>query len=136
MAYLNENTETIDPSALRDVVNTESATIAAGSLVKGSYGAALLPTAISSTVIAVTREDIAAGKRGRAANRGLLPVLAGSGGYSAGDRLMPEANTGKAIPWAASTGNNATVIGIAHTAAAADALGLVEFYGSGAMGQG
>mgnify|MGYP001555341396 CR=1 FL=1 len=139
MAFTYELTETIDPSALRDIVNNTGADIGPSLLVTGSYDAASLPAAVSDPVIAVTR-DTAKGTgtnlHGRAAIRGLLQVTAGSGGFTKGQRLMPEANTGKAIPWTVAGGSNATIIGIAQQTVAANAVGLVEFNATGQFGQG
>lgn len=137
MAFTYESTETIDPAALRDIVSAEgSATISQGMVVTGTYGAATRPAAVSDAPIAIARQDIAAGTRGRAAVRGLIPVLAGTGGFTAGDRLMPEAATGKLITWTASTGSNASIVGVAHQTVAANALGLAEINCTGALGQG
>ncbi len=137
MAFSYDNTETVDPAAQRNYLSAEgSSTISTGLLMTGSYDAATLPAAASDPIIGVAREDIAAGKRGRGAIRGLFPVVAGTGGWTKGARLMPEAATGKAIAWTASTGANATIIGIAQTTTAANATGLAELNLTGALGQG
>jgi len=136
MAYTPEFTEVIDPAALRTIVNSSVADIGPNLLLTGDYATGALPAAISDPIIGVTRATIYAGKGGRTAVRGFMAIYAGSGGVTKGQRVMPEAATGKVIPWSASAGANATVVGIAHTTASANGLCMVEFNCTGQLSQG
>ena len=124
-----------DERKLRTGYNATGSDYALGLALTGSYGACTVPTAKTDPIVGVTRAIMKAGYQGSLATSGLELVLAGTGGFSKGQRLMPEANTGKAIPWSAAAGANATILGIAQSDAAEGALGLCEL-GVGAMGQG
>lgn len=124
------------PEGLRAAKNSTGSDIAANRFVTGHYGAATLPAAITDKVIGATRNDgLKNGAYGSIATRGLVEVTAGVGGVTAGDRVGPEAATGKALTVAPGAGANAAVAGIAHSTAAADALCMVEL-GMGSMMQG
>lgn len=137
MAFAYDSTtEIVRESDLRDGYNGTGSDIASASIVAGYSGAVTLPAATTAIIYGVSRQIIKDGKHGSVAKSGLVQVLAGTGGYSAGQRLMPEANTGKAIPWTAAAGVNASILGVAQTSAAANATGLVELAGPGIIAQG
>lgn len=133
---------------LSSAFNNSGSDIAPYLLVTGTEDAATLPQNISDVVIGVTRNSgrnqgsstdygIKNGYRGSIGIEGRFPVTAGSGGWTAGQRLMPETGgTGRAIPWAPSGGSNATIIGIAVTTVSAGQVGPVEFEAKGGFGQG
>lgn len=129
-------TEAPDYHRLRAVKNAGSSAIAKGLIVKGDETAVALPTAVTQPCLGVVYEEIEASGYGTVAMGGRVPCTAGTGGVTKGDRVMAEANTGKGIPWSASAGDNAAVIGIAQTTAAANYDFTIELSGPGITAQG
>lgn len=116
--------------------NASGSTIPAYRCVQGSRSSIALAAGITAVPFGITAQDIADGERGDIANDGEIIATAGSGGVTAGQRLMPEAGgTGKLVPWSASAGANATVVGLCMQTAAADELFTVK-WGVAAIGQG
>ena len=105
-------------------------------VVVGVVDSITLPAAIDDPIWGVTVETIKAGVRGDVQRDGVALVRAGAGGFAAGNRLMPEAASGRAIPFAAGAGVNASYLGLALTTTAEDQLGEVDLAGPGASRQG
>lgn len=124
------------PEGRRDGYNATGTDIPANLCVVGSYAAIALPAANTDLFVGVTRSLATNGYRTSLCNRGIVPVIAGSGGVTAGQRLTMEAATGKVVPLAPATGVNQTLVGWATTTAAANATALVELAGPGAQIQG
>ena len=91
---------------------------------------------MTNAVYGLTRSTIKASSYGGVLLRGKGVLTAGTGGVTKGDRIAPEANTGKGITWAPATGVNASVAGVACSTAAADADFEIELLGPGAIAQG
>lgn len=124
------------PEGLRSGYNGTGTDIGANLFVTGKYSAVTLPGAITAPVIGVTRNaGITDKKYGSIATRGLVLVKVGSGGVTAGQRVGPDASTGRAIPVAPGSGVNAAVAGVCHTTQSEDEYTLVEL-GVGSMMQG
>ena len=105
-------------------------------LVTGQEDSIALPSAVTNAVYGLTRSTIKASSYGGVLLRGKGVLTAGTGGVTKGDRIAPEANTGKGITWAPATGVNASVAGVACSTAAADADFEIELLGPGAIAQG
>lgn len=131
MTILRERIDT--PVAAFNNTNDD---IPAKRLVTGTDAAVTLPAATTDAVFALTRETLKSKAYGGTLMRGRGICTAGTGGVTAGQRIMPEANTGKGIPWAPAGGANASVAGTAMTTAAADADFEIELLGPGAIAQG
>lgn len=140
MTILYKNREIPAQDGLRSGLNATVSTIGANLCVTGHDESIALPTAITDTCFGVTRQSIAAGLRGSIGKRGRFIATAGVGGVTAGVRLMHEiissAGTGKLIPWAPSSGANATVVATSVTAASADGEFEAEFDGINNIAQG
>lgn len=123
-----------DPKCIEGA-NGTGATIPAFRAVKGAPAGILLPTAITDGCWGITTADVPDQTRGDVQYAGVAIYQAGTGGVTAGDRLVPEANTGKLITWAPGAGVNASIMGIAHLTTPADGFGEI-LLGVGAIGQG
>lgn len=129
-------TEAPEYDRLRAVKNAGGTAIAKGRIVKGDETAVALPTATTQPCYGVVYETVAASGYGTVAIGGRVTCTAGTGGVTKGDRIMAEANTGKGITFTASTGVNASVVGIAQTTAAADYDFTIELTGPSVTAQG
>ena len=116
--------------------NGTGSEIPAKRLVTGQEDSIALPSAVTNAVYGLTRHAIKASSFGGVLLRGKGILTAGVGGVTKGDRIAPEANTGKGITWAPAQGANASVVGVAQTTAAADADFEIELLGPGAIAQG
>lgn len=98
----------------RTGLNATGNAIAAFTFVTGSEASVTTPTATTQPIFGVARHPIPAGQRGNllAAN-GRAILLVGATPVAAGQEVMPEANTGCAIPYVASSGN--ALGGVANT---------------------
>ncbi len=110
--------------------------IAAKRLVTGQEDSLALPAAVTNPIYGLTRSTIKASSFGGILLRGKGVLTAGVGGVTKGDRIAPEAATGKGITWAPAAGANASIAGIAQSTAAADADFEIELLGPGAIAQG
>ena len=121
MAYTNDYYEI--PKRIQAVLNATGGTdIAPYLLIGGTEAAATLPTGSSSTVMGVSRKQgstagvaygIKTGYYGDIGVLGRFPLTAGSAGWTAGDRLMPESGgTGRGVTITSITaGTNVTYVG-------------------------
>lgn len=115
--------------------NSTGSTIAAYLLVQGNQTSIALAAGITAVPFGITQQEIPDGTRGDIGDGGVIIGTAGSGGVTAGQRVMPEAGgTGKLVPWSAASGANATIVGEARQSAAADQLFAVKW--QPALGQG
>ena len=105
-------------------------------VVVGPVDAVAPPAASDDPIWGLVANTIKAGDRGDIQVAGVGLARAGTGGYAAGQRLMPEPGTGRALPFAAAPGTNASLIGTALTTTPEDQLGEVELAGPGASRQG
>lgn len=129
-------TEAPAVDGLRAAKNTGVSAIPAKRLVKGGEQAIALPTATTDPCYGVTYTEAPAGGYGTVATRGRVVLTAGAGGVTKDQRIMPEANTGKGIPWSAGAGVNAGMAGIAQTTAAQDLDFVIELSAPGIVSQG
>ena len=95
-----------------------------------------LPAGIDSMILGATTRIIKAGEWGDiAAAPGSIIPLKNTGGVTKGDRLMPQTD-GTVATWAASTGVNATVCGIAQETKATTLVGECQLAAPGTSRQG
>jgi hypothetical protein len=118
------------PESLRDGLNSTGSTIVAKRIVTGQADAISLPGADTDAVYGVTRGDVKDKAHGSIMVRGKAIITAGTGGVTKGQRIKPEAATGKGITW----GSAKSIVGVAMTTAAADADFECELLGPGATG--
>jgi hypothetical protein len=127
------------PEALRDGLNASGGAIATKRFVTGHQDSISLPAANTDAVFGVLRgqglaapnTNIANNVRASVMIRGKAILTAGVGGISAGQRVMPEAATGKGIAWT----SGKSVGGVAQTDAVADADFEIELTGPGSTAQ-
>jgi predicted RecA/RadA family phage recombinase len=95
-----------------------------------------LPTGIDAPIEGVTMNVIKAGEWGDivVAAGSIVPVK-NTGGITAGDRLMPQTD-GTVATFSASSGSNASVVGIAQYTAATGVVEEMLFTAPGASRQG
>lgn len=117
-------------------LNSTGADIAAKLFVTGSEASIAIPGAITDPVYGLTRSIAVNGRPGSVLLRGRGICTAGTGGVIAGQRIMPAGVGGRGVAWAANAGANASVAGIAMTAAAEGSDFEIELLGPGAMAQG
>lgn len=100
----------------RSGLNSTGSTITAGHFVTGYEASISVPTATTQAIYGVTRKDVLTGTRGSLLGMGgnaRAILIVGATPVVAGNEVMPEANTGCAIPYVASAGN--ANCGIAQT---------------------
>jgi hypothetical protein len=108
-------------------LNGSGAEIAAYKIVEGSRLAITLAAGVTSIPYGVTARAIADGDFGDVAYEGIVPVLAGTAGMTAGSLVMPEAGgTGLGVDVSGSAGTVKGVLGRCEQAATAGKLGLVR----------
>lgn len=105
-------------------------------VVVGAEDSITLPAASDDPIWGVVANAIPAGTRGDVQRDGVALVRAGTGGFTAGQRLMPQPATGRAIPFAAPPGTNASLLGLALTTTPEGELGECDLAGPGASRQG
>ena len=110
-----------------EALNSSGSTIAAHKIVEGSRAAITLAAGVTAIPFGVTARDIANGDFGDVAYEGVVPVIAGTAGMSAGSLVMPEAGgTGLGVDVSGSAGTNKGVLGRCEQSAASGKLGLVR----------
>ena len=108
-------------------LNGSGNTIAAYKIVSGNRLSIALAAGITTTPYGVTARDVADGDFGDVAYEGIVPVLAGTAGMTAGSLVMPEAGgTGLGVDATAGSGANAAILGRCEKAATSGNLGLVR----------
>ena len=129
-------TEAPSVDGLRGCYNAGVSDIPVNRFVAGTERSIALPTAITTRCLGVTFTAAPAKKFGTVATRGKVWVEAGTGGITAGQPVMPEANTGRGILWTAAADDNAAMGGTAFTTAAEGQLFECELSAPGALQQG
>lgn len=120
------------PESLRDGYNATGSDIASSVFVTGQEDSVTLTAATTDAIYGLTRSaGIKTHARGSVMLRGRGICQAGTGGVTKGQRIMPEAATGKGITW--TTGHS--IGGVAMTTAAADAFFEIELCGPGITNQ-
>ena len=108
-------------------LNGSGSTLAAYKIVSGNRLTIALAAGVTAVPYGVTARDIADGDFGDVAYEGLVPVLAGTAGMTAGSLVMPEAGgTGLAVDATASAGDGVAILGRCEKAATSGLLGLVR----------
>lgn len=132
--------QVIDGDDIRPMYNATGSDIPAGRFVKfsavGDPPRCALPAAVDDAITGVTVNAIANGRIGDVQIRGKAIVQAGSGGVTGGDRIMPEAATGKGITFSASADDNASICGQTAQTVAADAYFELDLIGPAVSRQG
>ena len=105
-------------------LNSTGSTLVQGTIVMmdtSTTDVCKLPTASTVTCLGVVMNDAPTGTYADIQQNGQALVLAGAGGVTVGQEVMPT-TAGAGVAWSGGAGTNAFLVGLANTAAASGSL--------------